>query len=387
MRASLQRYSSAESPTSENAATGADQEDLPTKALNQGTKDVDDGNVGRTEDPRTSSEALAKGTSAECANGTLVLLTGEPHETQNEPQNSLPLTPRPPIEGEPNACKQEATDGIMMAERTKGMAQSANPPETDTDVDRTALLGGEPAERARGVGEGDETERDSESQPQQTRFYCEESHQRNKNANRNVPSIHGVPLVGEWTGCASGKDQNSRADRPSESKEAEDTAGVESECCERGTSEGACIDETDGDPGRELERVDAQNELAQLLTTTIAPYVDDSDTNTCVHLRCVNWRTGSANSPGRETDVSNGQTDASRGLTDVLRTSDRAGTADISDGEGAETYLGVRDAKRVVNVTDGIGSHADMSSGHWDMQNVEADVVTTANTSDIVSIP
>jgi len=46
------RYPSAETSTSENAATGADRENLPTKDLSRGTKDVDDRNV-RHEDPRT----------------------------------------------------------------------------------------------------------------------------------------------------------------------------------------------------------------------------------------------------------------------------------------------------------------------------------------------
>ena len=32
-------------------------------------------------------------------------------------------------------------------------------------------------------------------------------------------------------------------------------------------------------------------------------------------------------------------------------------TDGMSHGEGAGTYLGVRDAKHVVNMTDGVGSH------------------------------
>ena len=102
------------SPVSENAATERhvnaemDEEDLPhTKDLTRGTKDVHDGNVGRTQDPRTSAEALVQGTSAKCAETTLVVLKTTPHETPNEPQDSLPLTPRPPIEGKPRGCKQE----------------------------------------------------------------------------------------------------------------------------------------------------------------------------------------------------------------------------------------------------------------------------------------
>ena len=252
------RYLSAKTPTSKNAATGAEQEDLPMKALNRGTKDVNDRNVGR-EDPRMSADALAKGTSAECADGTVVLLKSEPHEPQNEPQNSLPLTPRLPIEGEPNECKQEVAESIATAATACGVNDGT---ETDADVDRTALLGGDLAERACGVdeggrmiadinrtatlgresaktacgvdegtetvvdvdetallgrepvervsevGEGTETERDSKSRLQQTN--CEANGQRNENANADVPNAYGLlPLEGEWTVCASGEGTSS----------------------------------------------------------------------------------------------------------------------------------------------------------------------------------
>jgi len=219
------RYPSAESPTSENAATerhaNAEREDLPTKDLTRGTEDVDDGNVG-CKDPHTSLEASAKGTSAKCTEMTVVILESTPHETQNVPQDSLPLTPRPPIEGEPNTCKQEATDSIVIAERTIGTVKTAEPCETVADIDRTALLGGEPAERVCGVDEGDGKEREPQSRPQQAELYCEESHQHNANTNGNVPSTHELPLEGEWDVCAS--------------SEMSDPNGVESEGCRGGTS-------------------------------------------------------------------------------------------------------------------------------------------------------
>jgi len=421
-------YPSAESPTSKNAATGAGREDLPTKALNRGNEDVNDRNVGR-EDPRTSLEASVKGNSAKSAR-TTVQLESAPHETQNEPQNSLPLTPRLPIDGKPGECKQEAADGVVMAERTIGTVERAEPKVADidrtataacgvnegtkiiADVDRMALLGREPAERASGVGEGDETERDGQSRLQQI-FYCEEEHQCNENANSNVPNAHGLPLEGEWSVCASGETTNSNGDadasnaaiervyRPSESGEAKDAMEIESEGCGEGTSGRACIDEletlveccqqlagTVGDPGRGIELADTPNESEELVTTSVEPYVGDGGgTSVRVHLRCTGWRAGDANGPGRGTDVSNGQTDASRGLTDVLRTSNSARTAGISHGDSAGTYLDVRGAKRVVNATDGVGSHADASSGHWDVQSVETEAITPANATQIVSIP
>jgi len=63
---------------SENAATGTESEDLPRKAFIWGNEDIDD-RIVRHEDPCTSAEGLAMGTSAESTNGTLVLLLTVSH--------------------------------------------------------------------------------------------------------------------------------------------------------------------------------------------------------------------------------------------------------------------------------------------------------------------
>jgi len=187
------RHPSAESPTSENAATErhaqAEREDPPTKDLTRGIEDVNDRNVRCTKDPRTSLEASAEGTSAERAEGPMAPCAATLHETQDRPQNSLQATLRRlPIEDEPSECEQEAAESLVTAERTNGTAQSANPRETIADVDETAALGREPAEVASGIGEGDETERERQSRLQQTHFYCKEDRQRNENANADVPA-------------------------------------------------------------------------------------------------------------------------------------------------------------------------------------------------------
>jgi len=143
-------YLSVKSPTSENAATGADREDPPTK------------------DPHTSLEALAEGTSTKRAEGPMAPCAATLHETQNVPQNSLPLTPRLPIDGKPGECKQEVANSVVTAGCTKGMVGMANLPEMDADVDRTALLGGEPAERVCGVDKGDKMDREYQLRIQQT---------------------------------------------------------------------------------------------------------------------------------------------------------------------------------------------------------------------------
>ena len=102
-----------------------------------------------TQDPHRSTEAPAEGTSAKRTETTPVMLKSVlPHEMQDQPQDSLLLTWRLPIEGKPNACKQEVADSVVMAGRTNGTVKLAKPTETDADIDRTALLGREPAERA-----------------------------------------------------------------------------------------------------------------------------------------------------------------------------------------------------------------------------------------------
>jgi len=357
------RHPSAESSMSENAAIGAEREDLPMKALTRGNEDVDNGNVGRKDLARTSLEASATGTSAKSANGTFVLLTGEPHKTQNVPQNSLPLTPRLPIDGKPGECKQEAANGVVTAGCTKGMVGMAKPRETVADIDRTALLGREPAERVYGVDEGDGKEREPQSRLQQTDFYCKESRQRNGNTNENVPKAYGLPLEGEWTVYASGGLENSResTDHPSESKVTEDTARVESEGCERGTVERASVDEAetlveccqqlcmaDCDGDREVEPADTPNESETLVTVSIESESPDGGEIPRVRLRGTNPRAGDANGHANGADASSGQADESRGSADVLGMSNEAETAGMSCGEGAGTYLGAGGANRVV---------------------------------------
>jgi len=400
------RYPSAENPTSENAATERlanakrDEEDLPcTRDLTRGTKDVNDRNVGH-EDPRTSPEASVKGTSAECTNGTLVLLTGEPHKTQNVPQNSLPLTPRLPIDGKPDECKQEAAESIVMAGRTNGTVGMTEPHETVADIDGKAAPGRELAERVHVVDEGTEMERDSKSRLQQTEFYCKEDCQRDENANANVPYAYGLPLAGEWAVYASGEDKNSDADGPSESKETEGTAGVESEGCEGVASERTSIDKleavveccqqlcmADGNPGCGIQPADVPNESDPLVTRSVEPYVENGKTSVRVHLQGASWCTDNTNGAGHRVDGLTGEMDVSRGLTDMLGASNRAETAGISCGEGAGTYLGVGGAKCVVNATDGIGSRTDASTGPTDIPCVATHANIPANATQIVSIP
>jgi len=406
---------SAKAPTSENAATGADWEDPPTKDLTRGIEDVGDGNVGR-EDPRTKAEASSKGTSTKCTETTAVVLESAPHETQDRPQNSLQATPqRLPIEDEPCACEQEAADSAMTAEHTSGtleMVGTAKPHKTDADVDGTAALGGEPAERVQGVSEGNETERDSQSRLQQTNLCCKEGRQRNENANSNIPNTYGVPLEGEWTGYASGEMRNSSGhadesiaalsvstvlpelmDGPSESRKAEDTARVELRGCRGGTSQRASIDEpgvvvrTPVECCQQLCMADTPNESETLVIASIESESPDSGGIPRVHLGSTSSRAGDANGCGNRADASSCQADASTGSTDVMGTSYRAETDGMSNCEGAGTYLGAGGTNRIVNATDGVGSQSDASTGHGDVPCDETHANSTANATQNIRTP
>jgi len=86
-----------------------------------------------------------------------------------------------------------------------------------------------------------------------------------------------------------------------------------------------------------------------------------------------------------ETDGIGSHADALSGHRDTLNTSNNAETARLGFGDGAETYLGARDAKRDVDETDGLGGHADASNGQTDAPSVQTDALMPANAPEIVS--
>ena len=371
------------------------------------------------EDPHASRETSAEGNSAESADGTLVLLTGTPRETQTEPQNSLPLTPRSPIEGEPNGCKQEAADSVAAAGCMNGMVKMAEPMEiadvdlekaalggelaeraarvdeggeTDADVDRTALLGREPAERACGADKSDRMEREPQSRLQQSKLLCKETNQRNGNARENVPEAHGLPLKGEWLVCASGETTNSNGDAdassaatehvngPSESRETEDTMENKLRGCKEGVRKRESVDKADGSAGRGTGPADTSNELTEFVILSIESEDLGNGGVPRIRLGSMSWRADDANGPGSradgpscETDVLSSQADASRRLTDVLGKSTGTEMAGMSCDEGPGG------AKCNVRETDGIGSHADTLTRQMHAPSVETDRIKPEN--------
>ena len=324
-------------PTSDNAATERH------ASAERNKEDLSN----TTQDPCTSTEAPAMGTSTKCIEMTPVIFESMLHESQNWLQSSLPLTPRLPIEGEPSRCKQEVADSNVMATHTNGMAKP-----TDADIDlEEAPLGGDLADRACRVDEGSE-EREPQLRPQETDLICKEADQRNANANANVPVAYGLPLEGEWTVYASGEVNNSEHD------------------------------------------ADTSNELTEPLMTTIEPDDADGGGVPSMYLGGMRWHAGDASRPegqsdrlGCQTDGPNGQVDGSRGSADALNVLNNAEIDCMSHGEGLSMYLGVGGPKRRVEEADNARTHADTSNGLADMPSVEMDTSRSANAPEIVSIP
>ena len=315
-------------------------------------------------------EASAKGNSAKCTEMTSVILESALHKMQNLLQDLLPLTPRPPIEGEPNRCKQEVVDSVVMAGRTNRTVKLAEPTKTDADVDRTALLGGELVEMACGVDEGDQTERESKSWLQQTKLLCGEIVQHSGNTTENIPIAHGMPLEGEWTCCASGEASNPKLD------------GIESEGCASGMNEQTCTDEADSSAGHGTEPAGSSNESEMLVTALILSEGPDGSNIPHVCLGGTQMQTDDMNSLGSQSDASNGQVDVLRmqtGQADSSNVSKNAEMANISHADGAGTYLAIRHAKRPIHETDGTRIHADTSIWHGDIPSVETDTLTAEN--------
>ena len=273
---------------------------------------------------------------------TLVILEGMPHETQNLLQDSLPLTPRPPIEGEPNRCKQEAADSMVTAGRTKGMVKTAKPTDVDVDSEK-APLGGDPAERACRVDEGDEMEREAQSQLQESKLLCGEINQCSGNAESNVPIAYGLLLEGEWS-------------------------------------------------------VYLSNKSDMLVIASIEPDTPDGSDIPCVYLGGTRWRACNIEGPGNrmdgsccETDVSSSEVDASKGQADgsvgqmdTLSVSNRAVTTRLSHSEDPETYPTTEDTKRVIHEADGIRSHAEVLTGHGEIPCIGNKTETSENKTGIV---
>ena len=120
------------------------------------------------------------------------------HEPRNKSQDAP--SSKPPVEGEPCECERQPTKAVVAAEGASEIVEIA---EEVAEVDRMALPGGDLAKSEPGVDSSDKRANRRRSRPQQAKLCLKDSH-RSGNATEHIPNAHGVPLEGEWTGCASG---------------------------------------------------------------------------------------------------------------------------------------------------------------------------------------
>ena len=236
----------------------------------------------------------------------------------------------------------------MTAERTNRMVATAEPL-ADVDIDRMALLSGEPAERASGVDKGNGTEH-RDLRLQQTNLLCEETHQRNRNAEEDIPSTQRLLLKGEWAGCASGESNKLKG-------------------CSR---------------SHEVRPTDTLNESETLVTLSIELEDPHSGETPHVYLGGMRMRADDVNGLGCQTDGSRSQADGLGGLMDAPSMSNKAETDVISHRDGMNTYLGAGDAKRDGDEVNGVGSQTDVLTWHGDVQSVRTDMVIPEKAMDNV---
>ena len=123
----------------------------------------------------------------------------------------------------------------------------------------------------------------------------------------------------------------------------------------------------------------SSNESDILITMSIeSEDPGSSETIARICLGGANCHANDPNGPRNQTDGSHDKADVSRGWTDTLNASNRTATPGMSHGDDPSTYLDARDAKRNVDETDGLGSHADALGGHSDVPSVETDADTAA---------
>ena len=82
------------------------------------------------------------------------------------------------------------------------------------DVDRVAMLEGDPEMRTCEVNDGDATACKGSPWFKQAKIYCKDD-QYNENERRDVPEVHSVPLEGElvWCGSSSARGSNGAQER------------------------------------------------------------------------------------------------------------------------------------------------------------------------------
>ena len=168
------------------------------------------------------------------------------------------------------------------------------------------------------------------------------------------------------------------------------------EGCEKGARESASVDEAetavwtpakccqelgmvDGDTDCRVKPMDVLIESETLVVVSIELEGPDGGDILCICLRGTCMQPGNVNGLGCQTDGTRGLTDGLGAQADASNVSSNPEMADISHADGAETYLRLEDAKRLVYETDGARIHMNTLTGHGDVANVNMYVVKPTN--------
>jgi len=126
---------------------------------------------------------------------------------------------------------------------------------------------------------------------------------------------------------------------------------------------------TDASTGQE----DAHSIETNALTATNAP---ETVSTRPTEPKTPDPPTKAAHSCANEPNGCSNRTDRLTAQADAPNALNGAETAVMGHRDSADTYLGTGDAKRAVDETDGIGSHADASNGQTNAPSVHTDAIT-----------
>ena len=135
----------------------------------------------------------------------------------------------------------------------------------------------------------------------------------------------------------------------------------------------------DSDTDREAKPMGPLNELETLVIVSIELEDLGGSGMPCMCLGGPWMRMGNTDGPGHRTDVSKGLLDGLGAQTDAPNASNRAGKDMLGHSDELVTYLGIGDVKHIVDMTNGVGSPADMLTGHGEAPSIETNAIIPEN--------
>ena len=237
------------------------------------------------------------------------------------------------------------------------------------------------------VDEADETPDGRQPQPQQAELHCK-GNQRNENAERNIPSAHGVPLEGEWSVCVSGRVRSdSREDGMGERGWIDEWSWqVETPRPTVRIPKGYCqLGRADSYASCKETSVDGRDEPGKLVPTTVELDDPGGGEKPRVCLGGTKTRIGEVESHRSRADKSSGRADESRGQPDASTVLNTCEMVPMDDGGGIGAKSDAGDARRDGVGPDGHANLLDASSGHRDVPDIHSSVNKTADATESIS--